>query len=89
MEAVSVNHHELVSLLLDQEEIDVNARNVNNQTALHTACYDGNAEMVRMLLDAPGINKDVVDRHGRTPVMAAKEQGFKECVKLMESLLKT
>ena len=84
MEAVGVNHRELVSLLLDQEGIDANARNVNNTTALHTACYDGNLEMVRLLLAVPGIHKNVVDRLGRTPLMAAKAQGNEECVKLLE-----
>ena len=84
MEAVGVNHRELVSLLLDQEGIDANARNVNNTTALHTACYDGNTEMVRMLLAVPGIDKNIVDRLGRTPLMAAKDQGNEECIKLLE-----
>ena len=84
MEAVSVNNQELVSLLLDEEGIDVNARNAKNATALHTACYDGNTEMVRKLLAVPGINKNVFDRLGRTPLMAAKAQGYTECVKLME-----
>ena len=84
MEAVGVNHQELVTLLLDQERIDANARNVNNTTALHTACYDGNTEMVRMLLAVPGIDKNIVDRLGRTPLMAAKDQGNEECIKLLE-----
>ena len=84
MEAVGVNHQELVTLLLDQEGIDANARNVNNTTALHTACYDGNTEMVRMLLAVPGIDKNIVDRLGRTPLMAAKDQGNEECIKLLE-----
>ena len=84
MEAVGANHQELVCLLLEQEGIDVNARNVNNTTALHTACYDGNTEMLRMLLAVPGIHKDVVDRLGRTPLMAAKDQGNEECVKLLK-----
>ena len=84
MEAVGVNHRELVILLLDQEGIDANARDVNNTTALHTACYDGNTQMLRLLLAVPGIDKNVVDRLGRTPLIAAKDQGNEESVKLLE-----
>ena len=40
--------------------------------------------MLRMLLAVPGIHKDVVDCLGRTPLMAAKDQGNEECVKLLE-----
>ena len=44
------NKIEIVKYLLKQN-VDADAKNINNQTALHNACFKGAHEIVKLLLD--------------------------------------
>lgn len=62
---------------------DVNAATVrSSSTALHAACANPNAEVVRVLLEM-GANPNQKDSDDKTPLFAALEAGSVECVKLL------
>ena len=73
----------VVSLLLEQPGIQVNARSQNNRTALHFACHYGSGRMVKRLLAEPGIDCNVRGVEGRTPLMVAVEADREEVVREM------
>ena len=73
MEAVWRNHQAVVSLLLAQPSIEVNAKDNSNRTALHYACHRGssNIAILSKLLAVPGILVNERDSYGWTPIMDA------------------
>ena len=73
----------VVSLLLQQPGIQLNARSQNNRTALHFACHYGSGRMVKRLLAEPGIDCNVRGVEGRTPLMVAVEADREEVVREM------
>jgi ankyrin repeat protein len=57
---------------------DVNMKyGENNNIPLITACYDGNFDVVEILLSSPNINPNVIDDDGDTPLIAAIESTIK------------
>jgi len=60
-------------------EPDVNQLNAQKRTPLHKACIWGRAGSVRVLLQQPGINQNIQDADGRTPLHAAAANGSLEC----------
>ena len=56
MAAAGQNHVEIVSLLLTQPGINVNARDMNNKTAMHYAFEQGSNASLRKLRDSPGVS---------------------------------
>ncbi|MEO2017240.1 MAG: acyltransferase family protein [Fuerstiella sp.] len=63
--AVFLGHTEMVEMLLDAEA-DVNQRNRDQGTALHSAAFVGRAEEAAILLRA-GADADALDGNGQTP----------------------
>ena len=70
MKAVWAERYDVVAFLLKQPGILVNTTNINGDTALHYALYDANERMMRMLLEAPGVNPDA-EKRGETLLMTA------------------
>ena len=63
---------------------DVNARDSQMRTPLHTACYDGNVPMVRVILDAvPKADLDAQDYEGNTPLHLAMIKGHDYVARLL------
>ena len=62
-----------VRALLEQQ-VDVNAAEVDGTTALHWAAYRGDVETARLLL-AAGARTGVTNRYGVTPLALAAERG--------------
>ena len=62
-----------VRTLLEQQ-VDVNAAEVDGTTALHWAAYRGDVETARLLL-AAGARTGVTNRYGVTPLALAAERG--------------
>ena len=83
MESVNTEQEEMVSLLLEQPEIEVNARNVYGETALHYAALHGKLAMVQKLLSACDIDPYIEDFNGQTATMNATKQGHEICVTLL------
>ena len=57
-----------------EEQVDVNAAEVDGTTALHWAAYRGDPETARLLL-AAGARTGVTNRYGVTPLALAAERG--------------
>lgn len=63
-------------------EVNVNARDAIERTALHWACQEGHTECVRLLL-ASGADASVVDVSGRLALHVAASNGHTACVQLL------
>jgi ankyrin repeat protein len=50
---------------------------------LHAACYQGNFQVVQLLLNRPGIELNAIDVDGRTPLMWAVEKGHDGLIGLL------
>lgn len=74
MRAVEQQRLTVVSVLTEEPQIDINARNVNGATALHRAAAQGFAEIGRVLLDR-GADASLADHEGRTAQDYARESG--------------
>ncbi len=57
----------------------------NGNTPLHIAVWNGNAEMVKLLLAQPYIDKTAQNLAGKTPLDLAREKHFAEIIALLES----
>jgi len=86
--AAKVNHLQVgAQLLKNGTPVDVQeAAGSHSQrfTALHTACYKGHADFVRMLLDA-GADVNVHDVNGSPAKAQAEKKGHKDIVAMIEA----
>lgn len=72
------------SLLAHAADLDVNAVDADkSRSALHHASRSETAEVVRLLLDTKGININLQDRNGYTPLNLACFNGNTEAVSLL------
>ncbi|KAF7166682.1 hypothetical protein CNMCM6106_002398 [Aspergillus hiratsukae] len=79
MIAVAFGSGSVVDLLLAQEDLDVNARNPNGETALWWAAYTGHRQAVVKLLQRKDVRIDDADNlHEMTPFAAAVANGHVE-----------
>jgi ankyrin repeat protein len=77
----------VLDLLLTQEDIDVNTRNMHGETAMWRAAYAGRGSAVARLLQQNDLEIDVPDTfHGSTPFALAVANGH---VDIAEALLDT
>lgn len=70
----------IVRLLLKQDGVQLEAKNISGQTPLHAAARHGDTESVQALLDA-GCDKEALDDYDRTPYVSAKLQGNQAAIK--------
>ncbi|KAI6054667.1 cortactin-binding protein 2 isoform X2 [Marmota monax] len=72
----------LLSMLLNEEGLDINYSCEDGHSALYSAAKNGHADCVRLLLNAEA-QVDAADKNGFTPLCAAAAQGHFECVELL------
>jgi ankyrin repeat protein len=65
----------VVSLLVADGRVDINSRNVDFSSPLHSAVYWGEVAVVRVLLDNPRVNVNSVNYLGQTPLHLAQQKG--------------
>jgi len=70
---------EIIAFLLATGQIDVNARNIYGNTALHTAAEYGYVDVISLLLQA-GANIEMRGQDGQTPLLLATAKGHNEVV---------
>lgn len=64
---------------------DINKANQWGQTPLCNAAFRGHAEVVRLLLAAPGIDVNKADQWGLTPLGYAAEKGHSEIMRMLRA----
>lgn len=74
-------------VLLEQPEIDVNAKDLDGYTALHLAASYGLQQIVRILLERSDVNVNVRTNDGKTPLHVATESDYRSQVKYLWYLL--
>ncbi|KAM5255151.1 cortactin-binding protein 2 isoform 2-T2 [Ctenodactylus gundi] len=72
----------LLSMLLNEEGLDINYSCEDGQSALYSAAKNGHTDCVRLLLNAEA-QVDAADKNGFTPLCSAAAQGHLECVQLL------
>ena len=77
-------HQEMVSLLLQQPDIELNPKTQNTWTPLHLAAFHGHHEVVALFLQQPGIELNPKTQNkGDTPLHLAAFRGHQEVVALL------
>jgi hypothetical protein len=66
--------------------IDVNARDREGNTALHIAAQQGRGQIVRLLLEQPGINDSIANYQGRLPLDLARTPDIFQQLQLSRSI---
>ena len=80
--AIASGHLETVRAILAAKNVLVNAAAPSGMTALYYAAIDfDRADMVRELLQTPGISVNVQQGMGRSPLIAAAEKGRWQCLR--------
>ncbi|XP_036038311.1 cortactin-binding protein 2 isoform X1 [Onychomys torridus] len=72
----------LLSMLLNEEGLDINYSCEDGHSALYSAAKNGHTDCVRSLLNAEA-RVDAADKDGFTPLCAAAAQGHFECIELL------
>lgn len=80
--AASGGHSEVVKLLLEKEGIDLDIQDDRQNTALQYACYLGNVEIVKCLIDK-GANVNIQNANKVTPLHTASNMGSTEIARLI------
>ena len=86
MVAARNNHRGMVTLLLCRPDVDVDAKNENNMTALHWACWNNSIASLVKLLAAPNVQFNERNNVHDTPIMVAIRRGMTEAVRLMAAV---
>lgn len=87
LSAASQNSVSELQDLLDKKPSYINKPSSSGETALHKAAAKGSLDCVELLVQR-GANVNLVDKQGRTPLLAAWESGHFECHKYMLTSLK-
>lgn len=58
-------------MVLENFELDINHTDSSGRSALHHACRLGKTDYIKILLEHEGIDRDLFDKKGRTPLMYA------------------
>merc|ERR1712179_183042 len=81
---------EVSRILLSCNNIKIDIKNIHGSTALHLACHFNRIESVKLFLEHPTCNKDIVrikNKLWMTAEMIADMNGNKECAKLVREYL--
>ncbi|XP_045703736.1 cortactin-binding protein 2 isoform X3 [Phyllostomus hastatus] len=72
----------LLSMLLNEEGLDINYSCEDGHSALYSAAKNGHTDCVRLLLNAEA-QVNAADKNGFTPLCAAASQGHFKCVEFL------
>ena len=80
--ACSLDHVEIVTVILALPQVDVNLKNRDDETPLYTACLYNSISTVHLLLSDPRVNVVEVDSLGVTPLYLPAARGRLQVIKL-------
>ncbi|KAL7273947.1 hypothetical protein RUND412_003174 [Rhizina undulata] len=72
-----------VRLLVEQEGVDLNAKDKDGWTPLYAAAWEGHEAVVRLLVEQEGVDLNTKDEGGWTPLYAAAFRGHEAVVRLL------
>ncbi|XP_054844101.1 LOW QUALITY PROTEIN: cortactin-binding protein 2 [Eublepharis macularius] len=72
----------LLSMLLNEEGLNINDSSEDGYSALYSAAMNGHTDCVRLLLTSEA-QVDLVDKNGFTPLCSAVAQGHCKCAELL------
>ena len=75
----------VLTILRDDPNLDLNARDSGGNTALHYAVRRGQVEIVTALLAQAGIKVNITNKKGRTPAQLARRIKRRDMAKLIEA----
>jgi ankyrin repeat protein len=82
--AIYLSLEDMVTLLLAQDHIDMNAKDVHHSmTLLLQAATMGHEGMIRILLEKEGVDKNMVNNKGEMAILCAITHGHGEMAKLL------
>ena len=85
--AVEKNRSDVVRLLLEQDGIEVDARQESHgYTPLHKAAEDGNVVLIKLLVEKGRANTGLKNKKGETPLQVAERGKRDKAVQLLKSL---
>ncbi|XP_065346583.1 serine/threonine-protein phosphatase 6 regulatory ankyrin repeat subunit B-like [Cloeon dipterum] len=73
---------EVIRWLLDEAQVDVNAKNENGETALMTACSKNRFDVIQILLENKA-DVSIQDNKGRTALHHAARSGHLDMIKML------
>ncbi|KAJ6038953.1 uncharacterized protein N7446_014105 [Penicillium canescens] len=85
--AAECGHTDIVTYLLAQTSINVNAVANHGQTALHYAARHGHTDIVEKLLASPNLQVNLRDHYDWTPLIWAVKKGHDAIVQLLEPIV--
>ncbi|HEU0296228.1 MAG TPA: ankyrin repeat domain-containing protein, partial [Anaerolineales bacterium] len=74
IKATRKEHVQILSMLLEQAELQVNKQALGGDTALIAACRAGKRDAALLLLDDPRLNSNIKNDRGETALMIACQQ---------------
>ena len=86
MWAASNNHIEVVRRILSNPDVDISVSNDDGYTVLHECCINNSIDSLNLILQHPHCDPEFLRKKnlaGDTAEMLAKNEGFKECVRLI------
>ncbi|XP_066561239.1 cortactin-binding protein 2 isoform X2 [Amia ocellicauda] len=84
LEAATQGNVTLLSMLLNQDPMDISHLDEDGYSALYSAAKNGHTDCVKLLLTT-GMPADVPDKNGFTPVHNAAANGHFRCIELLTS----
>ena len=75
----------VLTILRDDPNLDLNARDSGGNTALHYAVRRGQVEIVEKLLKQAGIKVNITNKKGRTPAQLARRIKRRDMARLIEA----
>ena len=79
--AIKFNHTDVINLLLQEPNIDLNLTTFHNYIALNLACRLNKPSIVRQLFKVPGIDPNLPNDFGRSPLLEAYFHKHQDCAK--------
>ena len=85
MQAVKNSDSKATYLLLKCPNVDVNATDIQGETALHDAAAAGHVKCLELLLSHPDIQINLSNNSGHTPLSMAEILGKPQCVRILRN----
>lgn len=70
LKAAATGNNQAINILRDRG-VSINTESAFGRTALHEAASHGQNSTIELLLRIPGVNKEIRDKEGNTPLLAA------------------